>query len=159
MKKYFALILIVSLILAVSACGGEEVPPANSSKEELVYIKLVNNSGENIALDSDPIWDDDYAGGSFYLDVEDFLIAPGTESEPSASSPADWDDSEETSGNTFKGKLLGLAAPILEEDLQADYKCSLITVVQWVDIEASYGDTILLKWDGSSFDAEIVKGE
>jgi hypothetical protein len=91
--------------------------------------------------------------------VEDFQIAPGAESDREISTPANWDDSEEVSATTFRGKILGLAAPILEEDLKADYKCSLITTVQWVDVEASYGDTILLKWDGSSFEAETIKGE
>jgi hypothetical protein len=159
MKKYFAFLLIVLLVLAVSACGGEEIPTANSSGEQTVYVKLLNNSGESIALDSDPIWDDDYADGSYYLDVEDFQIAPGAESDREISTPANWDDSEEVSATTFRGKILGLAAPILEEDLKADYKCSLITTTQWLYVEASYGDTILLKWDGSSFEVEIIKGE
>ena len=159
MKKYFALLLILLLVLAISACGGEEIPAANSTEGQTVSIILVNNSGENIALDSDPIWDDDYDSGSYYLDVEDFQIAPGAKSGSEVSAPATWDNYEETGANSFSGKLLGLAAPILEEDLQADYKCSLITTNQWVDIEASYGDTILLKWNGSSFEAEITKGE
>ncbi|MDX9888601.1 MAG: hypothetical protein RBS51_04960 [Anaerovoracaceae bacterium] len=159
MKKYLTFSLITMLVLAVSACGVEEIPTSNSSGEQTVYVKLINNSGENIALDSDPIWDDDYDSGSYYLDVEDFQLAPGAESGSEVSAPATWDNYEETGANSFSGKLLGLAAPILEEDLQADYKCSLITTSQWVDVEASYGDTILLKWDGSSFDAEIIKGE
>ena len=159
MKKYFAFLLVVLLVLAASACGGEEVATTNSDGEQIVYVKLLNNSGENIALDFDPIWDDDYASGSYYLDVEDFQLAPGAESDREISSPANWDDSEEMGAGSFRGKLLGLAAPIMEEDLQADYKSSLITTNQWVDVEANYGDTILLKWDGSSFEAEITKGE
>lgn len=159
MKKTFVYLLIVILVMAVSACSGEEVPPTDSGGDKTVYVKLINNSGENIALDSDPIWDDDYADGSYYLDVEDFQIASGEESSPEINTPANWDESEEISATTFKGRILGLAAPILEEDLKADYKCSLITTVQWIDVEASYGDTILLKWNGSSFVAETIKGE
>ena len=159
MKKIFVYLLIAILVMALSACSGEEAPTTDSGGDKTVYVKLINNSGENIALDSDPIWDDDYADGSYYLDVEDFQIPSDEESSPEITTPADWDDSEEVSATTFRGKILGLAAPILEEDLKADYKCSLITTVQWVDVEAGYGDTILLKWDGSSFEAEITKGE
>jgi len=159
MKKHFALLLIVLLVVTVSACGGEEVPTVNSSEDQTVYIKIVNNSGENIALDSSSQWDDEYLDGSYHLDVEDFQLAPGEESNRAITTIANWDDYEETGASTFRGKYIGIAAPITEEDLMADYKCSQITVAQWVDVEASYGDTILLKWDGLAFEAEIIKGE
>lgn len=45
MKKLLAMILILTMVLALSACGGKEEPPAE--KEETPVAEEVNRSSKN----------------------------------------------------------------------------------------------------------------
>lgn len=157
MKKVFSLLLIVLLVIAVSACSSEENPGTGSGAEKILFVKMVNNSGESIALDSSCDWDEDYLSGSYYLGLEDFKIAPGEADSPTRYEASQLDGFEDTGKGGFKGGVLGIAAPITKDDIALDSGESMITVAEPVTISASYGDMVLLNWNGASFDVEVVE--
>lgn len=155
MKKTLTFLLIGLLVIAVSACSGEETPGTTSEAEQIIFVKMVNNSGENIALDCSCDWDEDYLSGSYYLDLEDFKIAPGQSDSPTRYEASQLDNFKDMGNGSFEGAVLGIAAPITKDDIDLDSSSSMITVAQLVPVEASYGDMVLLKWNGAGFDVEV----
>lgn len=158
MKKIFACLLIVLLVVAVSACGNEEIPSTSTAVEKIVFVKMVNSSGESIPLDCSCDWNEDYLSGSYYLDITDFKIAQGEDARPTKYDASQLSGFEDLGDGKFKGSIIGIAAPITEDDIALDSSSSMITVADLVGFEASYGDMVLLKWNGSGFDVEVVEG-
>ena len=147
---------MLSLVFFVG-CSGEEMATTSPEVEKTLFVKMVNNTGKIIALSSSCRWDEDYLSEPYYLDLDDYKIAPGEAAAPTKYNSSQLGGLEDLGDGKFKAAVMGTVAPITDEDITYDYGSIMVTIVQPVTIEASYGDMALLKWNGSSFDVEIVE--
>jgi hypothetical protein len=136
MKKVVLVLMMMTLLMVFAGCNDSDTTPAtpeaDTSKGVTVIVK--NDTGENWALDATTDWEEDWLDGSHYLDSDDFMVAPDGET---------WGD------ETSEGKILLLAAKVLEEDIGGSHE---ITYMQELSISGNQGDTIYVQWNGSSFE-------
>lgn len=155
-SRIILIVLLLSLVFFVG-CSGEEMPTTSPEVEQILFVKMINNTGKTITMESSCRWDQDYLSDPYYLDLDDFKVAPGEAAAPSRYNSSQLGGLEELGDGKFKGAVMGIVAPITEEDITYDTGSIMVTVVQTVTIEASYGDMALLKWNGASFDVEVVE--
>lgn len=165
MKKMILLMLVLlTAVCVLTGCNSEKAV-ATSDKKEILF-QINNTSGQDWVLLTGTYGSDEYRGDQYskedndnwidQIDVKDFTIKAG-QSYPYKVSGVLIEQTiqsgrlKETSETTYEYMEQFVAAGLVPEDTKEKYIYTPFCNVQDMSISGTYGESVVIEWDGNTF--------